>query len=201
MRVLVIGGTGDIGNAIVQELKQRDVEVLTVGHSSGDIQVDIVSSDSIKKMYETAGPIDAVVCTTGKGIPLKPITEMNKEDFLRGIQAKLLGQIDVVLTGLQYLNEKGSFTLTTGILNEDFIPKGCCIAMINSAIEGFVCSGSLELPRNMRLNAVSPKLVEESIDKYKGFLVGFDSVPAKQVALAYLKSIYGIINGKILKIR
>ncbi len=187
-------------NRFFIELKQKNTEVLSVGYSSGDIQVDIASTDSIKKMYEKAGPLDAVVCATGKGIPLKPITEMTKEDYLKGIEAKLLGQIDVVFTGLKYLNERGSFTLTSGILNEEFIPKGSCIAMINSAVEGFVRSGALELPKGMRLNVVSPKLVESSIDKYREFLVGFDSIPTKQVALAYLKSIFGILNGKILKV-
>ncbi len=199
MRALIIGGSGDIGKAIVKELKKRDVEVLTVGYSSGDIQVDITSTDSIKKMYENAGQIDAVVVATGRGIPLKPITEMSKEDYLQGSQGKLLGQIDVVLTGLQYLNEGGSFTLTTGILNKELIPKGSCVAMVNSAIESFVQSGALEMPKGMRLNAVSPKLVEESVDKYREFLIGFDSIPASQVALSYLKSIFGILNGKTFR--
>ena len=198
MRALIIGGSGVIGKAVAKELKKREIEIITVGHSSGDIQADITSTDSIKKMYEKAGKIDAVVVATGRGVPLKPVTEMSKEDYVQGIQGKFLGQIDVVLTGMQYLNDGGSFTLTTGVLNQEIIPKGSCAAIVNSAVESFVQSGALELPRGIRLNVVSPKLAEESIDQYQEFLVGFESIPASEIAQSYLKSIFGIVNGKIL---
>lgn len=200
MKVLVIGGTGDVGKAIVHELKKTNANVLIASYSKGDIQVDITSTKSLKNMYEKAGTIDAVICTAGKDIPIKTVTEMSKEDYLKGMQQKLLGQIDLVLTGLKYMHPQGTFTLTSGILNEDFIPKGSCFAMINHAIEAFVRSAALELPEKMRLNIVSPNLLESSVKKYGKHFVGFEPVSSKKVAMAYLRSIFGIINGKVLKV-
>ena len=64
MKILVIGGTGTIGQAIVKELSSRH-SVISAGHKSGDIKVDITNSDSIKKMYHAAGAVDAVIIATG----------------------------------------------------------------------------------------------------------------------------------------
>jgi uncharacterized protein YbjT (DUF2867 family) len=47
MKVIVVGGTGTIGKAVVQELSPRH-EVITAGKSRGDVQVDITSTESIK---------------------------------------------------------------------------------------------------------------------------------------------------------
>lgn len=199
MKALVIGGTGDIGKAVVKELKNKKADVIVVGHSSGDIKLDITQPESIQEMYKAVGSVDAIICAPASKIPKKPITKMTKQDYINGIQNKLLGQIDVVLTGIEYLNDNGSFTLTSGVLNRDFIPGGSCIAMVNSALEGFVESASLELPRGLRMNIVSPKLLESSAEKHQSLLIGFETVPDSLVAKNYLKSVYGIINAKIIR--
>lgn len=200
MRALVVGASGDIGKAVVKELAHNDIEVVSASKSSGDIQVDISSSNSIEEMYQKAGPLDAVISAPGRGILFKPVSEMSKEDYQSGFEIKLLGQMDLVLIGLNYLNKKGSFTLTSGIMTRDFIPKGSCAALVNHAIEGFVKSASLELPKQMRLNVVSPNLLKESEKKYEGFFLGFDPIPAKKAALAYIRSLGGILNGRVLEV-
>ena len=75
------------------------------------------------------------------------------------------------------------------------------LEMVNSALEGFVTSAALELPRGLRLNIVSPKLLESSKEKFQPLLTGFDTVPDAVAAQAYLKCIYGILNATIVKVR
>lgn len=198
MRVLVIGASGDLGRAISDALRERKTEIITAGLSSGDINVDLTDHTSIEKMYKNAGVLDAVVCAAGGKMSVKPLYEMSRQDYLTSIRGKLLAQLDVVLTGLKYVNENGSFTLTTGVPGKEFIPGGSAIALVNNAIEGFVQSASLEMPKKMRLNAASPKLIDTSEEKYKDALIGFESVPAGKAALLYVKSIFGVVNGQIL---
>ncbi|MCH9634442.1 MAG: hypothetical protein S4CHLAM7_11930 [Chlamydiae bacterium] len=200
MKILVIGGRGTIGSAVVKKLEQLDHSVISASQNSSDIKVDITSTESIEKMYQEVGALDAVVCAGGRGVLFKPITEMTKKSYLESLQAKLLGQIDVVLTGLQYLNSNGSFTLTSGILNGPPLPKGSAGAIVNSGIEAFVKAGSLELPKKMRLNVVNPGLVEESVKHYGELFVAYDEIPVKKVASAYVRSIVGILNGEIIKV-
>ena len=51
-RALVIGGHGTLGKAIVAKLNELSVEVVTAGRSSGDYQVDMTSTDSIKALLK-----------------------------------------------------------------------------------------------------------------------------------------------------
>ena len=56
------------------------------------------------------------------------------------------------------------------------------------------------MQNGVRINAVSPTVLTEALDVYADFFKGFEPVSAKQVALAYAKSVYGIHNGIIYKV-
>ena len=64
MKILLIGAGGTIGSAVDKELSQRH-EVIRIGRSSGDFQVDISDSASIRKLFEQTGKFDALVCAAG----------------------------------------------------------------------------------------------------------------------------------------
>jgi nucleoside-diphosphate-sugar epimerase len=65
MKIIVVGGAGTIGEAVVKELSQRHT-LLTAGREHGDIRVDITDKSSIETMYKSIGKFDAVIATTGK---------------------------------------------------------------------------------------------------------------------------------------
>src|SRR3989338_449614 len=160
MRIIVIGGTGTIGKAVVKELAQRH-EVIIAGYKNGDIQVDITQPHSIDSMYQTIGKVDAVVSTTGE-VHFGELTEMQASHYKIGLESKLMGQVNVVLRGINVLNEGGSFTLTAGILSQDPIRLGSSAAMVNGALESFAKSAAIELPRGLRINVISPTVLQES---------------------------------------
>jgi len=195
MRILIVGGTGTIGRAVAQELSSRH-ELIIAAYRQGEIQVDISDIESIKNMYQKINKLDAVISTSGK-VHFAPLSEMNSELYWIGLNHKLLGQVNLVTIGLNYLSEAGSFTLTSGILNRDPIRLASSAAMVNAAIDGYVKTAAIELPRGLRINAVSPNVVSESMDKYAALFRGFIPVPAAQVALAYAKSVEGAQTGQV----
>jgi len=195
MKIVVIGATGTIGRAVVDELKPRH-DVILVGHSSGDLQVDIANENSVAAMYEKVKNIDAVILTTGK-VHFGELMEMGQNEFELGLKNKLMGQVNVVMAGINHLNDNGSFTLTSGILNRDPIRFGSSAAMVNGALDGFVKSAALEMPRGLRINCVSPTVIEEAMDNYGPYFRGFEPVPAAKAALAYSKSAEGLQTGQI----
>lgn len=198
MKVIIVGGTGTIGQAIVTKLCKHH-EVITVGNTSGDLQVNIKDPASIEKMYQDAGPVDAVVSAVGK-VYFGALKEMTAEHYAIGLQDKLMGQVNLVLIGLKYVNKGGSFTLTSGILSEDPIVFGSSASMVNGAIESFVKAAAIELPNGLRINAVSPTIVTESLAQYEKFFHGFESVSAERVAHAYSKSVDGAQTGRIYRV-
>lgn len=198
-QVILIGATGTIGQAITTELAS-DYDVISVGGNSGDHQVDIASTDSIIKLYQQFPKADAVICAAARGVVFKPIAEMDKQTYLASLQAKQLGQVDLVLQGLKYLGEDVSYTLTTGLLNHDPIQTGTAASMVDGAIDGFVVAAAIDVPARQRINVVSPALIHEALDKYRDFFPGFNTVTAAEAALAYRKSAFSGQTGQIYRV-
>lgn len=198
-KILVIGATGTIGEAICHELS-RDCHIIKVGNTSGDYTVDIASTDSIIALYKKFNDVDAIICAAARDVIFSPLIEMTKEKYVTSMQSKQLGQIDLVLQGLKILPDHVSFTLTTGLLNWDPIVTGTAAAMVNGAVEGFTRAAAIDMPAKQRINVVSPGLLLESVEKYRDFFPGFPPVPAATVALAYRKSVMGNQTGQVIKV-
>ena len=198
MKIVVIGGTGTIGRAIVEEMQPRH-EIVAAGRSHGDRQVDITDPASVQALFDHIGRFDALIAATGN-LHFGPVTETTAEQFNVGLQDKLLGQIRVALAGQHRLNDGGSITLTSGIVADEPIRQGSNATTVNAAVEGFVRAAAIELPRGLRINAVSPTMVTESASVYGPFFPGFESVPAAKVALAYRRSIEGPQTGRVYRV-
>ncbi|MBF2555547.1 short chain dehydrogenase [Listeria marthii] len=198
MKILLIGASGTLGSAVKERLEKK-AEVITAGRHSGDVTVDITSVDSIKKMYAQVGKVDAIVSATGSAT-FSPLTELTPEKNAVTISSKLGGQINLVLLGIDSLNDNGSFTLTTGIMMEDPIVQGASAAMANGAVTAFAKSAAIEMPRGIRINTVSPNVLEESWDKLEPFFQGFIPVPAAKAARAFEKSVFGAQTGQSYKV-
>lgn len=198
MKILLIGGKGTIGKRVTAAFKGRH-ELIIAGRSSGDVRVDISSAASIRQMFQSTGQIDACICMAGTGY-YGPFTTMTEQDMLPGIHGKLLGQINLVLIGKDHLSEGGSFTLTSGIAAVHPARNGSCVAMINGAVNSFVLAAAQELRHDQRINVVSPGLVEDSQERYGAFFPGYNLVPMQKLVNAYILSVEGAVNGKILKV-
>lgn len=195
MKIIIIGAAGAVGKCAADDLSTRH-EVISVGRNSGDIRADIEDVDSIRAMYREAGKVDAVVSAIGHG-HFGAVDEMTSEQFMKGIDHKLLPQVNLVLEGFDYVNDGGSFTLTSGVLNRDPIPGGACAAAANGALDGFVLGAAVDMPRGIRINAVSPEVLEVSRQRYDGFFRGHVHVSSEAVALAYSKSVEGCLSGRV----
>jgi NAD(P)-dependent dehydrogenase (short-subunit alcohol dehydrogenase family) len=150
-------------------------------------------------MFKTLQTIDACICTAGTGY-YGDFQTMTGQDMMAGIHGKLMGQINLVLIGKQYMTEGGSFTLTSGIAAVHPARNGSCVAMINGAINSFVLAAAQELKQDKRINAVSPGLVEDSYERYGAAFPGYNLVPMKKIMNAYTLSVEGAVNGKIIKV-
>lgn len=198
MRIIVVGGKGVIGSAVVKELSVRH-EVLIAGRKDCDLDCELTSEESIRKMFIKAGKFDAVIVTAGN-VVFADFSEMTAEKYAFGLQDKLMGQVNTVLIGKEYIHEGGSFTLTSGILSCDPIRTGTSASMVNGALECFVKAAAIEMPHGIRINAICPTILQESMERFGAYFRGFDPVPASKVALAYSKSVEGHQTGQVYKV-
>ncbi|HYQ55949.1 MAG TPA: short chain dehydrogenase, partial [Draconibacterium sp.] len=179
MKIVVIGGKGTIGSAVSNHFQKKH-EVITASRINGDVQVNMESSESIKKMFEKIGKVDAIVNCAG-ATKWGPFAELSEEDFYIGLRGKLMGQVNIVRIGRDFLNDGGSITLTTGVLADDPVWGATNSAMANNAIHGFVYAVSQEHRNEFRLNAVSPELVEESVERIGHAFPGHTPVTMQKV--------------------
>lgn len=199
MKIIVVGASGTIGKAVVEELQTRH-EIIKAGVSSGDVEVDIRDKNSIEAMFKKINRVDAVILVTGK-VHFGEFMQMHEEEYTLGLQDKLMGQINTVLIGRNYLNEAGSFTLTSGILSDDPVRFGSSASMVNGALNSFTIAAAIEMPGKQRINCVSPTVITEAMDSYGDYFRGYLPVSADKVALAYSKSVEGLQTGKIYRVQ
>ena len=146
MKIVVIGASGTVGRAVAEELS-RQHQVIRVGRTQGDLQVDITSQPSVEALFETVGRVDAIVSATGN-LFFGPLASMTDRDFNQGLQGQLLGQIRLALTGQHYLNEAVRLRLSAALWPMNRLPRrqrhnGECRA------GGFVRAAACELPRGI----------------------------------------------------
>ena len=198
MKILIIGGNGTIGKTIVRHFKENH-EILIAGRSNGDVLVDIAYSSSIKSMFEKIGNVDAIICIAGEA-KWADFNELTEDDYYLGLKSKLMGQVNLVRIGQNYLNPNGSITLSTGILADDPVVKTTSASMVNGAIHSFVQAVALEIENGIRVNAVSSGMVEDAFEKYKDYFPGHNPIPMNKVVNGYVRSVNGKGNGEIIRI-
>lgn len=194
MKIILVGAGGTIG----RELRERH-DIVRVGRNSGELQVNIADPASIRRLFEQTGPFDALISAAGNA-HFGALEDLSAKEFAVGLDDKLMGQINLVLIGREFANDGASFTLTSGVLSEDPIRYGAAVSTVNAALDGFVRAAAIELPRGLRINGVSPTILEESLPAYGPYFRGFKAVPAATVALAYAKSAEGRQTGQVYRV-
>ena len=194
MKIVVIGATGTIGSAVVNALEGKHQVVRASRH--GAARVDIMDATSVRALFTSLKGIDAIICCAGEA-RFGELATLTDSDLDFSIRSKLLGQVNVVRHGLPSVADKGSITLTSGILARHPMKGSAAIAMVNAGVEGFVRTASLEAPRGIRINAVSPGWVKETMVK-----MGLDAssgTAAADVARAYVSVLEGAMNGQTIE--
>ena len=193
MKIILIGASGTLGQAIYRQLSSRHA-VVQAGRNGADIQVDITNFQSVQSMYAQL-EFDAVICAAGN-VHFAPLSTITSEQYGVGLMDKLMGQVNLVLAGQHHIADCGSFSLISGILSHDPIAWGSSASMVNAALDAFVGAAAIELPRGIRINSISPTVLSESLDQYGAYFRGYRSVTADEAALAFVKSVEGRQTGR-----
>lgn len=196
MKMIIVGASGTMGKHLTAAFK-KEHEVVTAATEGCDVQVDITSTASIENMYKRVGAFDALISTAGPTY-VGPWKKLTDKEFRQGVEGKMMGQINLVLIGQHYINPKGSFTLITGALSHDPQKNFANASAANGAVEGFVKAAAIELENGIRINAVSPTVIENS-PQYFPFFPGDIPVTMQQLEFGFRKSVFGANTGQVIK--
>lgn len=198
MRAVVVGASGTIGKQVVEAFQAEDVEVIEASRNSR-VPLNVEDPASIDRFFQSVGKVDAVAVALGT-VPFVTLAEASSDDLASGIKSKLLGQLNVVVHALPYVTDAGSITLTTGILTQHPVANGVIAAAANGGVEAFVKAAVSDLPRGIRINAVSPTMLEEAREQYGESFKGFKAVSGEDVGQAFIRSAFGVETGQVFRV-
>ena len=199
MKIILIGATGTIGELVQEALAGAGHEMVKVGRKSGDFRVEIENRESVRKLYQTVGSFDAVAIAAGE-VAFAPLSELTAEKWQFSLGSKLLGQINLVQEAIPFIEEKGSFTLVSGVINDEPIITGVAASAVSGALEGFVRASAIELPKGLRINLVNPTILKESAAQFGSLFPGIIPVEGWKVGQAYKRAILGTQTGRVYKV-
>lgn len=197
MKIIMVGATGTMGRHLVSAFG-KEHEIVKVGSKDGDIKADITSPQSIENMYRQVGAFDALISTAGPTY-VGPWKNLTDKEFRKGVEGKMMGQINLVLIGQHYIKPKGSFTLISGALTYEPQRNFANASAANGAVEAFVRAAAIELDNGIRINAVSPTVIESS-PQYFPFFPGDIPVTMQQLEYGFRKSVFGPGTGQVIKL-
>lgn len=196
MKMIIVGASGTMGKYLTRAF-EKEHEIVTAATKGCDVQVDITAPESIENMFRQVGGFDALISTAGPTY-VGPWKQLTDKEFKKGVDGKMMGQINLVLIGQHYINPKGSFTLISGALSHDPQRNFANASAANGAVEGFVRAAAIELENGIRINAVSPTVIEDS-PQYFPFFPGDIPVTMKQLEAGFRKAVFGANTGQIIK--
>jgi NAD(P)-dependent dehydrogenase (short-subunit alcohol dehydrogenase family) len=158
----IVTGSWPIGSAVRKALEEKGHEVVSVGRKSGDYQADISDPESLRALFRRIGSFDAVANAAGD-VSFGALEESTDEQWANSIKFKGMGQINLVRAAFPFIADRGSFTLVSGVLTDEYLHGGTIGTTINHLVEGFVKGAAVELPRVLRINCISPTVLAESV--------------------------------------
>lgn len=200
-RILLVGAGGVIGRHVQALLAERH-DLILAGLDGPDLALNLADTAALAAALQALGPLDAVISTAGRArfAPLSAIeaAPLDGSVYGLGLQDKLMGQVNLALAARAVLKPGGSITLTSGTTSQDPILGGSSLSMVNGALEHWARAAATEL-RPLRLNVVSPSLVEGTPEAAIAAFPGFEVLPGRRVALAYLRCLESGLSGEVIR--
>lgn len=169
-RILVVGGSGDIGSAIVSALLQKGCKVATVDvvlpksrqdvfHFTGDISQPEIAEEAMRVTLRDFGSVDALVLSTGfyESLTLEQFTWDGLE---ASWHANFLAPIRIVMEWLNQCESESGPIVFIGSAAAHVGSRDISYSASKAALGGLAKSLSINLAPKIPVFTVSPGIVD-----------------------------------------
>jgi 3-oxoacyl-[acyl-carrier protein] reductase len=150
-------------------------EITSKGGKAVAIQADVSNAADVKRLFEETqqafGAIDVLVNNAGV-FHFEPFEDITEKEFHREFDTNVLGTILATQAALKYfLPTGGSVINLSSIASENPVPHSSLYSTTKGAIDTLTLALAKELgPRNIRVNAIAPGLVDTEGNRSSGFV-------------------------------
>ncbi|TYB72632.1 SDR family oxidoreductase [Bizionia saleffrena] len=165
-KILVVGGSKGIGNAIVQHLVSHHTvynfsrTAPSFGHNNlHHFQGDILTDD-----LPDLEALDSIIYCPGS-INLKPISRLSLDEFREDFEINVIGAVKTIQHYLPLLKKgnKPSILLFSTVATTLGMPFHASVAASKSGVEGLMKSLGAELAPTIRVNAIAPTVTDTDL--------------------------------------
>lgn len=103
MRALVTGGTGRVGSAIAERLREEGHSVLAAGRADGDLSRAAAAAQLVERSVGELGGLDLLVHAAGEGFVPKPVEDVTEADWDAALGATAKGAFFVAQAAAPHL--------------------------------------------------------------------------------------------------
>ena len=165
-KILVIGGSKGIGNAIIKSLVDENL-VINISRSApllSHTNLTHFSCDILSDDLPEIEAIDSLIYCPGS-INLKPISRLKLEDFRNDFEINVIGAVKAIQYYLPLLKNgsKPSIILFSTVAAKLGMPFHASVAAAKSAVEGLTKSLGAELAPLIRVNAIAPTVTDTEL--------------------------------------
>jgi NAD(P)-dependent dehydrogenase (short-subunit alcohol dehydrogenase family) len=165
-KILIIGGSKGIGNAILQQQLENNT-VITISRNAPEITHPSLTHYSLDVLHDTLPEIeslDTLIYCPGS-ITLKPIGSLSIDDFRNDFEINVIGAVKVIQKYLPVLKKgnQPSILLFSTVAAKLGMPFHASIATAKAGVEGLVKSLGAELASSIRINAIAPTITDTSL--------------------------------------
>lgn len=165
-KILIIGGSKGIGNAILEQLHST-YELINISRTRPtDFPAHAThhSLDILKDELPEIDRLDGLIYCPGS-INLKPIGRLSQDDFKNDFEINVLGAVRIIQHYLKALKsgENPSVVLFSTVAVKLGMPYHASIAVAKAGIEALVKSLGAEMAPHIRFNAIAPTITDTGL--------------------------------------
>ncbi|WP_411768546.1 SDR family NAD(P)-dependent oxidoreductase [Winogradskyella sp. A3E31] len=165
-KIIIIGGSKGIGNAIVKALI-KDHNIINISRTKPELEssdLQHFECDVLNDNLPDIDEADSLIYCPGS-INLKPINRLDVEDFKSDFDINVIGAVKATQKYLPILKKgnKPSILLFSTVASKLGMPFHSSVAASKSAVEGLMKSLAAELAPTVRVNAIAPTVTNTDL--------------------------------------
>jgi NAD(P)-dependent dehydrogenase (short-subunit alcohol dehydrogenase family) len=171
--VVVTGGTGALGTAVVQAFRSAGDEVVVVSRSSGEFAADLLRADDADGLFQRVvqryGRLDVVVHTAGGFAAGGDVAETGLDMWTRMMQLNFHAALNTIRAALPHLRRGGRIVAVGSRAGVHLSAGLGAYSVSKAALNALVQTVALEVgERGITANVVLPSTIDTEANRSWG---------------------------------
>jgi NAD(P)-dependent dehydrogenase (short-subunit alcohol dehydrogenase family) len=171
--VVVTGGTGSLGTAVVEAFRRAGDEVIPVSRSSGEFSADLLNPVQVEELFRRVvdrhGSLDVLVHTAGAFAAGGDVEKTSPEIWTRMMQVNFEAALHTIRAALPHLGQGGRIVAVGSRAGVQLAAGVGAYSVSKAALNALIQTVALEVVhRGITANVVLPSTIDTEANRSWG---------------------------------